>query len=134
MADAKQKFTETIGRRKTASARVRAIPASKTKIVVNGKPLEEYTKLPVLQGVIKSPLTAIEDAQAFDITVVVNGGGIRAQAEAIRHGISRLLVEKNTDVRPTLKKLGYLKRDPRKKERKKPGLLKARKSPQWSKR
>lgn len=134
MAETKLKFTETIGRRKTATARVRGTAASKQKVTVNGKPLNDYVRLPEMQKIILSPLTSVESVEPMDITVVVNGGGVHAQAEAIRHGITRLLVELKPDNRPALKKLGYLKRDPRSVERKKAGLKKARKSPQWSKR
>ena len=130
MTDAR--YIETIGRRKTASARVRITPASKQSVVVNGKPAEEYFTIPELQHIVRSPLTMSE--AKFAVTVVVKGGGIAAQAGAVRHGIARALEEHDGSKRTDLKKAGYLKRDPRAKERRKPGFKKARKSPQWSKR
>ncbi len=126
------KYIETVGRRKTASARVRITPGTKQSVSVNGKALEDYFALPELQSVVRSPLVMIEEK--FAVTAVVNGGGIAAQAGAIRHGIARALVEHDEARRIDLKKAGFLKRDPRAKERRKPGLKKARKSPQWSKR
>lgn len=129
---ATSRYIETVGRRKTASARVRITPATKQSVTVNGKSAEEYFTIPELQHIVRSPLTMLEDK--FVVTAVVNGGGISAQAEAVRHGIARALIEHDASKRTDLKKAGYLKRDPRAKERRKPGLKKARKSPQWSKR
>lgn len=132
MATATAKYIETVGRRKTSSARVRITPASKQSIMINDKQLEAYFSVPELQHMVRSPLTMSEEK--FMVTVIVNGGGISSQAAAIRHGIARALVEHDHGKRTDLKKAGYLKRDPRAKERRKPGLKKARKSPQWSKR
>ncbi len=126
------KYIEAVGRRKTASARVRITPGSKQSVMVNGKAVEEYFPIPQLQHVVRSPLTMSEDK--FVVTAIVKGGGIAAQADAVRHGIARAMTEHDVSRRTDLKKAGFLKRDPRAKERRKPGLKKARKSPQWSKR
>jgi small subunit ribosomal protein S9 len=129
-------YIEAVGRRKTAAARVR-ISKSKTKkghIVVNTKPYTEFFKTEELQMVVAEPFTKVELESGFDVSARVLGGGQHAQAEAIRHGISRALVDFNAELRKDLKKEGFLKRDPRAKERRKFGLKKARKSPQWSKR
>jgi small subunit ribosomal protein S9 len=125
-------YIETVGRRKTAAARVRITPASKQAIVVNGKDYTEFFTITELQKDVVAPLKGID--QKFSITAVVKGGGVAAQAESVRHGIARALTEYDAALRGSLKKHGYLKRDPRTKERKKPGLKKARKRPQWSKR
>ncbi len=131
----KDEYIQTIGRRKTSTARVRlALSAKNTKVTVNGKPLEEYFKTAELQKTVKYPMTKTKYPEAFEITALVDGGGNTGQAEAVRHGITRALVAYDASMRVPLKRLGYLKRDPRKKERKKPGLKKARKSAQWSKR
>ncbi len=131
----KGEYIQTIGRRKTSTARVRlSLGTKNTKVTVNGKPLEEYFKTPELQKTVKYPMTKTKYPDAFDITALVDGGGTTGQAEAVRHGITRALVEYDLSLRTPLKRLGYLKRDPRAKERKKPGLKKARKSGQWSKR
>jgi len=126
------KFIETVGRRKTSSARVRITPSAKQSVVVNGKPADEYFNTKDLAANALLPLKATEDT--FTITAVVKGGGIRGQSDAVRHGIARAIIEHDVSKRGDLKKAGYLKRDPRAKERRKPGLKKARKSPQWSKR
>lgn len=131
MADSK-KYIETVGRRKTASARVRITPASKQSLTVNGKPFEDYFPTPEHQSAVLAPLGELEEK--FSITVIVRGGGVAAQAIAVRHGIARALTEHDAALRTPLKKKKFLKRDPRVKERKKPGLKKARKRPQWSKR
>lgn len=127
-------FIAAVGRRKTSIARVRLIKNGKGLITVNGKPFADYFGTYDLRAQIEAPLKAIGQADAVDISAKVEGGGIRGQAEAIRHGISRALIQLNPTFRKTLKKLGYLSRDPRKKERKKPGLKSARRAPQWSKR
>lgn len=129
------RYIEGLGRRKTATARVRLTPAGATSIVVNDKPLEEYFPHASLQKDVVSVL-ATEDAgiEHYTITAKVLGGGLSSQAEAIRLGIARALVKEKADRRTTLKKAGFLKRDPRSVERKKFGLLKARKRPAWSKR
>lgn len=135
MAAPKTVYVEGIGRRKTATARVRLTPAKETTIVVNGKPLNEYFKHLALQMDVESVLkTKDAGIQDYTITAHVNGGGISAQAEAIRLGIARALVKEKADRRSPLKLLGFLKRDPRSVERKKFGLKKARKRPAWSKR
>lgn len=132
MATKTQQYTEGIGRRKTAAARVRIGAASKRSILVNDKPYEEYFPTRELQATVLAPMNALEES--YSVTAVVRGGGISAQAEAVRHGIARAMTALNNEMRATLKKKGFLKRDPRVKERKKPGLKKARKASQWSKR
>ena len=130
-----QKYTEGLGRRKSATARVRLTPASSTTVVVNGKPMEEYFKHPAQQLRIREVLETPEaGVEHYTISVLVKGSGISAQADAIRLGIARSLVKEKADRRSVLKKQGYLKRDPRAVERKKFGLRKARKRPAWSKR
>ena len=128
----KTEYTEGVGRRKTAAARVRITPASKRSVAVNDKPFDEYFSTKELQTTVTAPLRDTEET--YTVTAVVKGGGISAQAEAVRHGIARAMTALNAEMRGVLKKKGYLKRDPRKKERKKPGLKKARKAAQWSKR
>lgn len=128
-------YIEGIGRRKTATARVRLTPASLTTITVNNKPHTEYFKHLSLQGVLASVLeTANAGIENYTITAKVLGGGISAQAEAIRLGIARALVKEKAARRTPLKREGFLKRDSRAVERKKFGLKKARKRPAWSKR
>ena len=128
-------YIEAIGRRKTATARVRITPAGKNAFTVNGKALAAYFPTEALQTTAKDSLirSKLENIK-FNVSAVVKGGGVQAQAEAVRHGVARALLDFDSELRKTLKKLGFLKRDPRKKERKKFGLKKARKAPQWSKR
>jgi small subunit ribosomal protein S9 len=127
------RYIEAVGRRKTATARVRITPTTKDAgYVVNDRSLAEHFQLDSLQKIATAAFADLE--QAFDVSVKVVGGGINAQAEAVRHGISRALTEWNAELRGGLKKKGYLKRDPRAKERRKFGLKKARKRGQWSKR
>ena len=133
MSDKKQ-YVEKIGRRKTSTSRVRLTPASKASFVINGIDAKEYFKTPALMKVIHDAMDLIKPEDKFEITVVVSGGGIHSQAEAIRHGLARFFAEGSEDDKGKLKKEGYLKRDPRSKERRKFGLKKARKAPQWSKR
>ena len=121
------------GRRKKSVAQVRLVPG-KGNITVNGKDVNEFMPFPTLVMDLKQPLVLTNNENTFDITVKVNGGGFSGQAGAIRHGISRALVAENPDLRKELKKAGFLTRDPRMKERKKYGLKKARKAPQFSKR
>lgn len=129
---AQAKYIEAVGRRKTASARVRLTPGSKQSIHINGKELGDFFPIPDHQHMVRSPLAFVE--QKFTVTVVVRGGGVAAQADAVRHGVARAVEEFDASKHTELKKAGYLKRDPRAKERRKPGLKKARKAPQWSKR
>jgi small subunit ribosomal protein S9 len=121
------------GRRKTSSARV-YLSKGKGDITVNSKPLDEYFGRQVAQMLVMQPLKLTELDEKVNIKVMVKGGGSFGQAGAIRHGISRALIEYDEELRPQLKKAGLLTRDPRKVERKKPGLKKARKSSQFSKR
>lgn len=121
------------GRRKTSVARVRLVPGS-GRIVINGKPMDQYFGAETLKLIVRQPLAATETLGRFDIIAKVEGGGFSGQAGAIRHGIARALLLAEDDYRPTLKKNGYLTRDPRMKERKKYGLKKARRAPQFSKR
>ncbi|MCA9352566.1 30S ribosomal protein S9 [Patescibacteria group bacterium] len=132
MAD--NQYIPAIGRRKNATAQVRLTPGTKMTYVINDRSLEDYFAVEELQKVVRAPFSLVETKDQFTVSVIVRGGGISAQADAIRHGIARALEKYDTGLRSTLKSAGYLKRDPRRKERKKPGLLKARKKPAWSKR
>ncbi len=129
-----KKYTETVGRRKTATARVRLTPASKNTFLINDKEGHEYFPTAELKHVIHDAFAGIKSEEHYEVSAHVIGGGIHSQAEAVRHGIARALVEIDAELRGELKKLGFLKRDPRAKERRKFGLKKARKAPQWSKR
>ena len=132
---AAERYTEGIGRRKTASARVRITPAKETSIRVNDKDVKEYFGYEAHKNDVHSVLKVAEAGIGdYTITVKVKGGGLSSQAEAIRLGIARALVKEKEDRRTALKTEGFLKRDPRSVERKKPGLRKARKRPAWSKR
>ena len=122
------------GRRKKAVARVRLIPAGDGTITINKKSLDQYFGLDTLKYIVRQPLALTETSAKYDIIVNVVGGGFTGQAGAIRHGISRALLQSSQDFRPQLKAAGFLTRDPRMKERKKYGLKKARKAPQFSKR
>jgi len=124
---------QTVGRRKEAVVRVRITPGS-GKFQLNGKTLEEYFPNKVHQQLIREPLVILDKPEAFDIRANLHGGGISGQAGALRLAIARALIEIDSDDRPALKKAGFLTRDPRAKERKKYGLKKARKAPQYSKR
>ena len=121
------------GRRKKAIARVR-VTDGKGNITVNGKTIDEYFGTEILKVIVKQPLTATNTLDKYDVICKVTGGGFTGQAGAIRHGLSRALLKSNGEYRPTLKQNGFLTRDPRMKERKKYGLKKARKAPQFSKR
>ena len=121
------------GRRKSSVARVRLIPGE-GKIVINGRELANYFGLKTLELIVNQPLELTETKGKYDVLVNVIGGGISGQAGAIRHGISRALLEVDGEYRATLKKAGFLTRDPREKERRKYGLKKARKASQFSKR
>lgn len=129
-----QEYYYAAGKRKTAIARVRLYPKGKGLVTVNEKPMADYFKLLTSAGIITSPLKMTGTSKDFDISVRVSGGGISAQADAIRHGIARALLVYNDTLRGTLKKAGFLTRDSRIKERKKPGLKRARRAPQFSKR
>lgn len=134
MAKKETQYIPAIGRRKSATAQVRITPDTKMTYTINGKTLDDYFSVETFKNVIRAPFALVETKDEFNVSVIVTGGGISAQADAIRHGISRALIKYNEDLRGDLKLAGYLKRDPRRKERKKPGLLKARKRPAWSKR
>ena len=121
------------GRRKKSIARVRLVEGSGV-ITINGKSIDEYFGTEVLKVIVRQPLTATNTTAKYDVVAKVIGGGFTGQAGAIRHGIARALNEANSEFRPALKSNGYLTRDPRMKERKKYGLKKARKAPQFSKR
>ncbi len=122
-----------VGRRKKSVARVFLRPGT-GNIEVNGKALEEYLPLETLRMVVKAPLELTNTTDQFDVLINVKGGGFTGQAGAMRHGITRALLEASEDYRPVLKSAGFVTRDPRAKERKKYGLKKARKAPQFSKR
>ena len=121
------------GRRKSSVARVYLVPGT-GKITINKRDIDEYFGLETLKLIVRQPLVATETADKYDVKVNVVGGGFTGQAGAIRHGISRALLEVDGDYRPVLKKAGFLTRDPRMKERKKYGLKGARRAPQFSKR
>ncbi len=127
-------YIECVGKRKTSSARVRMFKNGTGEITVNDMPMNKYFATPLMQMVIVEPLKGVSMETAFDFTVKVNGGGKQGQAEAVRHGIARTLLEFDKDLRPVLKTQHWLTRDARQKERKKPGLKRARRAPQWSKR
>ena len=129
---AKAKFYGT-GRRKKSVARV-YLTAGTGNITINGRDIDEYLGLETLKVIVRQPLALTETEGKFDVMVNVKGGGYTGQAGAIRHGISRALLEADADYRPVLKKAGYLTRDPRMKERKKYGLKAARRAPQFSQR
>ena len=121
------------GRRKSSIARVYLVPGT-GKVTINKKDMDQYFGLDTLKLIVKQPLELTETADKFDVLVNVHGGGFTGQAGAIRHGISRALLQADGDYRPALKKAGFLTRDPRMKERKKYGLKAARRAPQFSKR
>lgn len=125
-------YTEATGRRKTASARVRITEAKSASMVVNGKPAEQYFPLQQMVKTAYAPMQTL--GASYAVSVKVSGGGHKAQAEAVRHGLSRAIAELVPEQRKDLKVRGFLKRDPRAKERKKFGLKAARRAPQWSKR
>jgi len=134
-----KRYFEAVGRRKTAIARVRLFTIKpfeedEGKITVNDKFYKQYFPTLELQQIAEASLRRLKSLNRFEVIARVKGGGIRAQAEALRHGVARVLVGFNMDFRKKLKKAGYLKRDPRAKERRKYGLKKARRAPQWAKR
>lgn len=128
----KSKYIEAVGRRKTAVARVRIFPASKTSFVINDKKAIEYFPTDEMKLIAEQAIKHL--GKHYKVSAHIVGGGIHSQAEALRHAISRALVKEDESVRVPLKREGMLKRDPRAKERRKFGLKKARKAPQWSKR
>ena len=121
------------GRRKSSIARVYLVPGTGV-ITINKRGIDEYFGLETLKMVVRQPLAATETTDKFDVLVNVHGGGTTGQAGAIRHGVARALLQADAEYRPILKKAGFLTRDPRMKERKKPGLKAARRAPQFSKR
>ena len=129
---AKERFYGT-GRRKKSIAIVYLVPCT-GKVTINKRDIDEYFGLETLKLIVRQPLAATQTADKFDVLVNVRGGGTTGQAGAIRHGISRALLQADAEFRPTLKAAGFLTRDPRMKERKKPGLKAARRAPQFSKR
>ncbi len=126
-------YIEAVGRRKTASARVRLYPGS-GEIVVNDQPVDEYFGRSLDQMALRAPLILTGTEASFNISVHVAGGGDSGQAMAVRHGLTRALIASDANLRRTLKAAGFVTRDPRAKERKKPGLKRARKAPQYTKR
>ncbi|TSD02728.1 MAG: small subunit ribosomal protein S9 [Parcubacteria group bacterium Athens0714_16] len=132
----KKKFLQEIGRRKTSVAIVRATENAKAKneFVINDLKLEDYFKTGKLQNTVRDPLLKVKPKEKFSFTVKVKGGGTSSQADAVRHGLSRILSGLDEEYKKKLKKAGFLKRDSRAKERRKFGLKKARKAAQWSKR
>jgi small subunit ribosomal protein S9 len=132
----KNKYFEAVGRRKTSVARVRIIPGGKdTSFTINdAKDLKTYFPVPEYQRLAQLPFTEAGVTSGFTVTAHIKGGGISSQAQALSHGIARALIEYDRELRPKVKKAKLLKRDPRAKERRKFGLKKARKAPQWSKR
>ncbi|HPT08086.1 MAG TPA: 30S ribosomal protein S9 [bacterium] len=131
---ANAKFIKAIGRRKTAVAQIRMFEKGDGEILVNNVPAENYFKKEENLNIILQPLKVVSKLKDFNFTIIVKGGGVLGQLEAVRHGIARALVKYDPEFKTILKTSGYITRDPRQKERKKPGLKKARKSPQWSKR
>ena len=134
MYESKKKYFYGTGRRKSSVARVRVYENGTGSIIINGREIDDYFGLDTLKLVVNQPLVATYLVGKVDISVTVAGGGVSGQAGAIRHGISRALVELNPEFRPTLKAAGFLTRDPRMKERKMYGLKAARRAPQFSKR
>ena len=133
MYDSKPYFYGT-GRRKSSVSRVSVYPNGTGAITITGRDIEDYFGLDTLKLIVRQPLELTETGEKFDIVCRVTGGGVTGQAGAIRHGLSRALLQYDAELRPTLKKAGFLTRDPRMKERKKYGLKAARRAPQFSKR
>ncbi len=134
MYKSKKPYHYGTGRRKSSVARVHLFPNGTGSITINGRDIDDYFGLDTLKLVVRQPLEATELTGKVDIVATVSGGGVTGQAGAMRHGISRALLEMNAEYRPTLKAAGFLTRDPRMKERKKYGLKAARRAPQFSKR
>ena len=133
MYESKQPYFYGTGRRKNSVARVRVYEGS-GKITINNRDINDYFGLETLKLIVRQPLNLTDSVEKFDIICTVKGGGVTGQAGAIRHGISRALLQSDENLRPELKKAGFLTRDPRMKERKKYGLKAARRAPQFSKR
>ena len=133
MYESKIKYFYGTGRRKHSVARVRVYPGS-GNITINNRSIDDYFGLDTLKLIVRQPLALTETAEKFDVVCTVTGGGVTGQAGATRHGLSRALLEYDAELRPVLKKAGFLTRDPRMKERKKYGLKAARRAPQFSKR
>ncbi len=133
MYESKQPYFYGTGRRKNSVARVRLYQGS-GKVTINDRDIDDYFGLETLKLIVRQPLELTGTVQNYDVICTVKGGGVTGQAGAIRHGISRALVESNAELRPQLKAAGFLTRDPRMKERKKYGLKAARRAPQFSKR
>ena len=129
-----QLYYQATGRRKAATARVRIFPGGTGKITVNDEDVTKYFSRERDITHLREPLQATATTEKYDVTVLVVGGGVTGQSGAVRHGIARALVEADPELRPTLRRSGYLTRDPRAKERKKYGLKRARKAPQYTKR
>jgi small subunit ribosomal protein S9 len=127
------RYYEAVGRRKRAVARVRLYPGT-GEVIINGKSLQEYFGRPQDWQSVTAPFQVTNTEGHFNLSVLVNGGGVTGQAEAIRHGVSRALLEASSEAKGALRRAGFLTRDPREKERKKPGLKRARKAPQYTKR
>ncbi len=134
LASKPDRYFEAVGRRKTAVARVRLFTRGEKQFLVNGRPYQEYFVLAEDQQMVTASMRKMKCLDKFKVTVLVKGGGRSAQAEAVRHGTARVLVDFNNNFKKRLRKVGYLTRDPRMRERKKFGLKRARKSPQWAKR
>ncbi|MFA5165901.1 MAG: 30S ribosomal protein S9 [Candidatus Paceibacterota bacterium] len=128
------KYIEAVGRRKTSTARVRMFSTGDKSITVNGKDYKDYFRDLVMQTEVVSPLEVMKVSDKYKFTVMVQGGGMHSQAQAVRHGIARALEVFNSEFRKRLKKVGFLTRDSRMRERKKFGLKRARRAPQWAKR
>ncbi|MBR1899411.1 MAG: 30S ribosomal protein S9 [Oscillospiraceae bacterium] len=133
MYEPKVAYNYGTGRRKHSVARVRLVPGNGT-ITINGRGIDDYFGLDTLKLIVRQPLALTETLEKFDVICTVEGGGVTGQAGAIRHGISRALIQFDSELRPALKAAGFLTRDPRMKERKKYGLKAARRAPQFSKR
>lgn len=127
-------FITAVGRRKTSTASVRMVKSAKSSVLVNGKSVKEFFKTAERAQVAEEALTVAESAENYEVKAHVEGGGVASQADALRHAIARAIIKAEPNTRAKLKTAGFLTRDPRAKERKKPGLVKARKRKQWSKR
>lgn len=134
MYESKKQYQYGTGRRKSSVARVRVYEGGTGSIIINGRDIDDYFGLDTLKLIVRQPLALTENTDKLDVVCTVTGGGVTGQAGAIRHGVSRALLEFSPELRPVLKKAGFLTRDPRMKERKKYGLKAARRAPQFSKR